>query len=78
MSDDRLMNEMLATTHLIDAAEDWGRILDNPTLPWPVREDARKNAASSLALSSASSEGVGLGCQPGWNGERTRQPESGT
>jgi len=45
VSDDRLMNEMLATTHLIDAAEDWGRILDNPTLPWPVREDARKNAA---------------------------------
>jgi len=45
VSDDRLMNEMLATTHLIDAAEDWGRILDNPTLPWSVREDARKNAA---------------------------------
>jgi hypothetical protein len=45
VSDDSLMNEMLATTHLIDCAEDWGRICDNPTLPWPVREDARRNAA---------------------------------
>lgn len=44
MSDDRLMNEMLATTHLIDAAEDWQRIADNPTLPWPTRRDAQANA----------------------------------
>ena len=43
--DSRLYNEMAASCHLIDAAEDWGRIADNPTLPWPVREDARKNAA---------------------------------
>jgi len=38
------MNEMLATTHLIDAAEDWQRIADNPTLPWPTRRDAQANA----------------------------------
>lgn len=44
MSDDNLVNAMLATTHLVDAAEDWERIAENMTLPWPVRHDAQENA----------------------------------
>jgi hypothetical protein len=44
MSDDQLVNEMLATTHLIDCAEDWQRIADNQTLPWTARRDAQLNA----------------------------------
>jgi hypothetical protein len=38
---DDLMARMLATTHLVDCAEDWRRLADDPRLPDQIRHYAQ-------------------------------------
>lgn len=37
---------MLATTHLVDCAEDWERLGDDPRLPLHMRTEAYSNACA--------------------------------
>ena len=43
MSDD-LIARILATTHLVDCAEDWQDIADDPRFPVPMRHEAQAYA----------------------------------